>query len=421
MTPVKVLVVDDSAFLRRLVVRLLEATGDFAVIGTAADGAEAVQKICALRPEAVSLDLEMPVLDGLGVLRQIMRRCPVPVVMLSSHTTKGARATMQALSLGAVDFVAKPEKPGFLDVMVAELALKLKTAALVSAHKLTLARYSLVKQPGRQAGTGGTIRAAPAAGLVPEVPGDSWPRRLLESGQVYGSSPVGSIGTGEPGEGASGGEAVPAGDGGQRSERTKVVRPETARGRVELVVVGSSTGGPAALQTLIPALPANFPAAVVVVQHLPPGFSASLAEHLGRRSRLKVRHAEAGDPVAPGQVLVAPAGCELTFRGRAGEVNIRLESCGEPRVPGSFRPSVDGVMLSAAELYGARSMGVLLTGMGKDGAKGMAAIRECGGPTIAEAESTCVVFGMPKAAIEAGAAQKVLPLGEIAGEIVKMV
>lgn len=372
MPPVRVLVVDDSALMRRLVSRLLEATGDFAVIGTAADGVEAVQKICALRPEAVSLDLEMPVLDGLGVLRQIMRRCPVPVVMLSSHTTKGARATMQALSLGAVDFVAKPEKPGFLDVMVAELALKLKTAALVSAHKLTPAGHSL-------------------------------------------------LGTGGPGEGKPGGEAVPAGDGGQRSERTKVVRPETARGRVELVVVGSSTGGPAALQTLIPALPANFPAAVVVVQHLPPGFSASLAEHLGRRSRLKVRHAEAGDPVAPGWVLVAPAGCELTFRGRAGGVSVRLESCGEPRAPGSFRPSVDGVMLSAAELYGARSMGVLLTGMGRDGAKGMAAIRERGGPTIAEDESTCVVFGMPKAAIEAGAAKKVLPLGEIAGEILKMV
>jgi len=359
MPPVKILVADDSTFLRRLVVRLLEATGDFTVIDTAADGAEAVKKICGLKPEAVSLDLEMPVQDGLSVLRQIMRRCPTPVVMLSSHTTKGARATMQALSLGAVDFVAKPEKPGLLDVMVAELALKLKTAALVSAHRLMF------------------------------------------------SSPV-------P-------EAVPAGNKGLPDERAKSVRPAPERGRVELIVVGSSTGGPAALQKLIPALPAHFPAAVVVVQHLPPGFSASLAEHLNRHSRLKVRHAEAGEPVAPGQVLVAPAGCELVFRGRAGGVSVGLESCGEARAPGAFRPSVDGVMLSAAGLYGARSMGVLLTGMGKDGAKGMAAIRERGGPTIAEDESTCVIFGMPKAAIETGAAQKVLPLGEIAGEIVKMV
>ncbi|MGB9905068.1 MAG: response regulator, partial [Desulfotomaculales bacterium] len=119
MPPLKVLVVDDSSLLRRLLTRLLEATGDFQVVDTAADGEEAVKKICALRPDVVSLDLEMPVLDGLGVLRQVMKKCPVPVVMLSSHTTKGARATMQALSMGAVDFVAKPEKPGFLDVMVA--------------------------------------------------------------------------------------------------------------------------------------------------------------------------------------------------------------------------------------------------------------------------------------------------------------
>ncbi|MEW6423879.1 MAG: chemotaxis-specific protein-glutamate methyltransferase CheB [Bacillota bacterium] len=416
MPPVKVLIVDDSALMRRLVARLLEATGDFVVIDTAADGEEAVKKICALRPEAVSLDLEMPVLDGLGVLRQVMRRCPTPVVMLSSHTTKGARATMQALSLGAVDFVAKPEKPGYLDVMVAELALKLKTAAMVSSRKLALLKPALLKtslekpSSGRAAGADETRSPVVAERLPLEIPKGSLPERLSEPERVYQAAP------GTPPESpAAAGETGPA----RPARGTEAVRGKA--GRVDLVVVGSSTGGPAALQVLIPALPADFPAAVVVVQHLPPGFSRSLAEHLARRSRLQVKHAEAGDPVAPGQVLVAPAGCDLAFRGRAGSVSVRLESCGEPRSPGVFRPSVDGVMTSAAELYGAHAMGVLLTGMGRDGAKGMAAIRERGGPTIAEAESTCVVFGMPKAAIEAGAAQKVLPLGEIAGEIVKMI
>lgn len=414
MPPVKVLIVDDSALMRRLVARLLEATGDFVVIDTATDGEEAVKKICSLRPEAVSLDLEMPVLDGLGVLRQVMRRCPTPVVMLSSHTTKGAKATMQALSLGAVDFVAKPEKPGYLDVMVAELALKLKTAAMVSSRKLGLLRPALLKPSLGRAGAGETRSPVAAERFLPEIPEKKLPGRVSEPEREYqagqGTTPESPAAARE--KGADGVPARPA-------RGTKAVRGKA--GRVDLVVVGSSTGGPAALQVLIPALPAGFPAAVVVVQHLPPGFSRSLAEHLARRSRLQVRHAEAGDPVAPGQVLVAPAGCDLAFRGRAGSVSVRLESCGEPRSPGVFRPSVDGVMTSAAEVYGAHAMGVLLTGMGRDGAKGMAAIRERGGPTIAEAESTCVVFGMPKAAIEAGAAQKVLPLGEIAGEIVRMI
>lgn len=416
MPPVKVLIVDDSALMRRLVARLLEATGDFVVIDTAADGEEAVQKICALRPEVVSLDLEMPVLDGLGVLRQVMRRCPTPVVMLSSHTTKGARATMQALSLGAVDFVAKPEKPGFLDVMVAELALKLKTAAMVSSHKLASIQPALGKASGGRAGPGDT-RLPPVADRLPlGMPPGRLSGRLSGSEGIYQvpheNLPAVREGVAFGGGGAGGVLARSAG-------RAEAVRTRT--GRVEVVVVGSSTGGPAALQVLIPALPADFPAAVVVVQHLPPGFSKSLAEHLGRRSRLPVRHAEAGDPVARGQVLVAPAGCDFSLRGRPGNVSVRLDSCELPRAPGVFRPSVDGVMLAAAEVYGAKAMGVLLTGMGRDGAKGMAAIRERGGPTIAEDESTCVVFGMPKAAIEAGAAQKVAPLGAIAGEIVRMV
>ncbi|MQL51473.1 chemotaxis response regulator protein-glutamate methylesterase, partial [Desulfofundulus thermobenzoicus] len=200
-----------------------------------------------------------------------------------------------------------------------------------------------------------------------------------------------------------------------------VVVPKRAAARVDLVVVGSSTGGPAALQVIIPALPQDFPAALVLVQHIPRGFSASLAEHLNRRSRLPVKHAVEGDPVIPGRVLVAPAGFELTFRGQPGHVTVHLDAGRGPVPPGGFRPSVDGVMLSAAEIFGARAMGVLLTGMGRDGARGMAAIREKGGPTIAQDEASCVVFGMPKAAIELGAAERVVPLDRVAGEMVRMI
>lgn len=347
--------------IRRVVTRMLEATGEITVIDTAADGREAVKKICALRPDVVSLDLEMPVLDGLGVLRQVMQKCPVPVVMLSAHTTEGARATMQALSLGAVDFVAKPARAGQLDIMVAELILKLKAAARISRNKL-------IRLPRTSAAGSPSATTGPKSGTLPV-------------------------------------------------SRTNA--PAATANQAEIVVIGASTGGPAALQTIIPALPANLPAAVVIVQHLPAGFSRSLAEHLERRSRLSVKHAEAGQPILPGQVLVAPAGCKFIFHGRPGSVSVQLESAKNKRQPGAFYPSVDVVMSSAAEIYSKRAMGVLLTGMGKDGARGMAAIYQQGGFTIAEDENTCVVFGMPRAAIEDGVARKVLPMENIAEEIVK--
>lgn len=351
LPPIKVLVVDDSALMRRLIARVLETNGQFKVIDTASDGEEGIKKIRALKPDAVTLDVEMPVLDGLATLGRIMKECPVPVVMLSTLTTRGTRTTYQSLALGAVDFVAKPSNPGEMQTMAAELALKLKAAAKVTVGKMTrqpvLRRVSLPVSP---------------------------PREI---------KPIGK--------------------------------------KIDLVVVGSSTGGPAALQNLIPALPTTFPSAVVLVQHLPVGFSGPLAEHLDRKSRLKVKHAQQGDKVIPGQVLVAPAGYYLTFRGRPGNVTINLDPGQGPVPPGGFRPNVDGVMQSAAEIYRNRVMGVLLTGMGRDGAKGMLAIKQKGGPTIAEAESSCVVFGMPKAAIELGAADKVRPLHEIAEEIVRMV
>ena len=588
MGRIRVLVVDDSALMRRLFGRLLEESG-FQVIDTAADGEEAVRKICASKPDVVSLDLEMPVLDGLGVLRRVMEHCPVPVVMLSSLTTEGAMATMQALALGAVDFVPKPSNSAELEQIIDELRLKLRTAAGVNAERLAAAwrraqspagapaagRAPLpgevsgagpgpgelrrlfretVTPPGGGAsnapgagrpasardgaaapadavphtdaggppsekGTGGAGAPAPAfrrpaerkhggkeemdaareaaregsgapvargaGGGGPEslspgrdartvggrAPGGHDARRLREDGG--GAVESLSSGRGEEaparpaGPGAAGASsarrersasgAFPAAPGrrtypGAASGRTVggaapgaptvaprtgggPVRPagapptpppdgpgvHTRRTRVDLVVIGCSTGGPAALHVLIPALPEDFPVPVVVVQHIPPGFSGPLAEHLDRSSRLTVRHAAMGDALAPGTVLVAPAGFELTFTGRPGAAAVHLDPGRGPVPPGGFRPSVDAVMLAAVETFGARVMGVLLTGMGRDGAKGMAAIHGRGGPTIAEDESTCVVFGMPRAAIELGAARVVAPLHRVAAEMVRLV
>lgn len=348
---VRVLVVDDSALMRQLLVKELGSRPGIEVVGTARNGREALEKAAGLSPDVITLDVEMPVMDGIEALRRIMREFPRPVIMFSSHTTEGARATVEALSLGAVDFVTKPAQSREFPRLVDELAAKVRAAAAVSAA--------------------GAARAA----------------RALEKGAaLYPPGPA----------------AAPAGRGG---------------GAVRLVVIGCSTGGPTALQAVIPALPAGFPAPVVVVQHIPVGFSAPLAEHLDKRSRLSVKHAENGDPLEPGRVLVAPAGYDLTFSDGPAGARVVLERGRTPLPPGGFRPSVDGVMTSAARTFGPAVVGVLMTGMGRDGAAGMAEIKRAGGRTIAEAESTCVVFGMPRAAIEAGAVDRVVPLYQIAAEI----
>ncbi|SHF34855.1 protein-glutamate methylesterase/protein-glutamine glutaminase [Desulforamulus putei] len=352
MLPVKVLVVDDSSLMRRLISRLLEEDWDIKVIGTAADGLEALQQIKALKPDVVTLDVEMPKLDGIATLRRMMVECPTPTVMLSAHTHEGARATMDALSAGATDFVPKPGTSAELPKMVEDLKTKIKVAARVSLRRVVKAAVS---------------PPAPARPAPPQRPVMA-PRKKL-------------------------------------------------CGKIDLVVIGCSTGGPAALQQIIPYLPANLPAGVVIVQHIPVGFSKSMAEHLDKKSAISVRHAEEGDEIKPGQVLVAPAGYDLSFRPKGNGATVTLSNFGQPLPPGGFRPSVDWVMQSAAEVYGCRTLGVLLTGMGRDGARGMLAIKEQGGLTIAEHESTCVVYGMPKAAVDLGAAQKIVPLPQIAREI----
>jgi two-component system chemotaxis response regulator CheB len=368
LQPIKVLVVDDSALMRRVITRLLETQPDIKVIDTAAGGEEAIQKVTLLRPDVVTMDVEMPGLNGVETVARLMRQCPVPVIMLSAYTTEGARVTMEALAAGAVDFVPKPVKPGGSERMAAELTRKIRVARRASVKRCPA--------PDTKTVQAGPAPARPGTGIKPAPP-----------------APAAAIAPVE----------------------------KTASGGVELVVIGSSTGGPAALQSLLPALPANFPCGVVVVQHIPVGFSGPMAEHLNRRCRMEVKHAEHGDRVLPGRVLVAPAGYDLFLRRYGDRLSVSLERGDKPVPPGGFRPSVDVVMESAAQVAGSRAVGVLLTGMGRDGARGMLAIRERGGRTIAQDESTCVVYGMPRAAVELGAAEKVLPLQQIAGELMRMV
>lgn len=361
--PIRVLVVDDSAFMRKAIVSMICSDRRLAVADTARNGEEAVQKVAALDPDVVTMDLEMPGMNGIEALRRIMQSHPVPVIMVSSMTTEGAAETLTALELGAVDYLAKQ-----LDGV---------------AMKIIDIRSELVAKIVAAAGAKDTIRMNRSTFDVRSS--TLQPRTShLASRPPFLSAPSG-----------------------------------TATRGAKLVAIGCSTGGPLALMELLPHLPGDFPAGVVVVQHMPKFFTKPFADRMNTLCPLDVREAVEGDVVRPGTILVAPGG--LQFRvgpGRALHMEVSLAPNVERHL---HAPSVDVMMESVAKAYGDRAIGVILTGMGRDGLEGMKAIKAAKGRTVAQDEKSCLVYGMPKAIVDAGCADKVVPLSQIAGEIVNMV
>jgi len=342
--PLRVLVVDDSAYVRFAVARYLDAIPDIHVAGFAVDGRSALAQIEELEPDVVTLDVEMPGMDGISALREIMLRYPRPVLMLSSRTKDGAVETIRALSLGAVDFIAKPDSRANIGVVMDELVVKLRACRAVN---------------------------------------------MTSRSRSLGTRPLG-----EPDA---------------RSQTRPMTRTD------KLVLIGTSTGGPRALSEVIPALPGDLPAAVLVVQHMPEGFTGPLATRLDRMSTLAVREASDGDDVRCGQVLIAPAGRHMQV-----EPGGRVALNEKPSVHG-VRPAADVTMTSAVPIYGNRCVGVVLTGMGRDGSNGAALIHGSGGWVIAEDQTTCVVWGMPRSAVEYGAADEVVALPDVAAAIERAV
>jgi two-component system, chemotaxis family, protein-glutamate methylesterase/glutaminase len=346
-TPVRVLLVDDSAFMRLTLTNHLNQVPGLVVVGAAHDGNEALDMIPDLKPDVVTLDVEMPQRDGLSTLREIMDRFPLPVVMLSSLTTEGARETIQALTLGAVDFIAKPTTKANIASILDEAVEKIRRAA------------------------GAQVRRVPkTAGPEPE------PAR------------------------PPGGEKKSLRHLGQHDK---------------VVVIGSSTGGPFALCKVFSMLPADLPAAVVIIQHMPVGFTRSLADRLNHLSALQIKEAVPDDRLAIGQGLLAPGGFHMRFN-EAG----RVELDQGPTLHG-VRPAVDVTMSTIAQHFGAHTVAAILTGMGRDGTHGCELVHAAGGKIIVEAESSCVVWGMPRSVAEAGVADQIVPLPEIAGTITRLV
>ncbi|HOS94866.1 MAG TPA: chemotaxis response regulator protein-glutamate methylesterase, partial [Armatimonadota bacterium] len=337
----RVLVVDDSAFMRKMIAELLGAEPDVEVVGSARNGEEGVALTQSLRPDVVTLDIEMPVMDGLTALRTIMAKCATPVVMLSSLTADGGDITMRALRYGAADFVHKPSGAISLDIAKVrdELVSKVRAAATVDVRRLA---PSVLPVPAMPA----------AAPVSPEAP-----RRAPTAGPAD-----------------------------------------------RLVAIGTSTGGPRALQAVVPFLPADLPAGVLIVQHMPPKFTKSLADRLNADSQIEVREAQPGDTVTTGVALLAPGDYHMRVT-----ADRRIELTQDPPLWG-VRPAVDVMLDSAVRLFERRMLAVVMTGMGRDGRDGCVQVRQAGGRVVAEHEETCVVYGMPRAVVEAGVADEVLPL-----------
>ncbi|MBZ0156359.1 MAG: chemotaxis response regulator protein-glutamate methylesterase [Alphaproteobacteria bacterium] len=353
---VKVLIVDDSAFMRNALSTMLSSDPEIRIVGTARDGLEAIDKIASLRPDIVTMDVEMPRMDGITALKHIMERNPVPVIMVSSLTTEGAKVTLEALDLGAVDFLPKN---------LSELSVN-----IVKIREILIDK---IKHIGRK-------------GLV---------RKHFRPSERHLSLP----------------KAV-------EPPRHLPVRT-TGERRVGIVAIGTSTGGPKALQEIIPRLPKDFPVPVVIAQHMPPNFTGPFAERLNQLSQITVKEAVEGEPLKPGLALVAPGGGHMRVtRGRGIETVVSISINKEDFI---YRPSVDALMTSVAELFPGRALGVILTGMGNDGVKGLTILKRTGGRIFAQDEETCVVYGMPKAVVDAGIADKVLSLEEMAGEIINSV
>jgi two-component system chemotaxis response regulator CheB len=352
---VRVLIVDDSALMRKLLGDILSADPRIEVAGTAKDGVECLAKVKTLSPDVITLDVEMPNKNGLTVLGELMQTHPLPVIMVSSLTQEGAQTTLKALSLGCVDFVSKPS---------GSISMDIKEAAAELISKVIMAKGARVR---------------PSLALSPKA---------LENTKI---SPFSS----------TRGGALPF------------------RGRRELIVIAASTGGPVALQQLLGKLPGDFPVPIAITQHMPKDFTSSFAKRLDSLSALSVIEGEEGMNLKAGCAVLAPGGSHLIVKRRPNGIPY----CGLSDAPPvlSVKPSANIMFLSAADEFGGKVVGIVLTGMGRDGAEGAVALHAKGAYIIAESQETCVVYGMPKAAVEAGIVDELLPLNEIPDALLKSV
>jgi two-component system, chemotaxis family, protein-glutamate methylesterase/glutaminase len=353
---IRVMVVDDSVVIRRLVTHALEQTPIIEVVGTASNGAIGLQRIKQLNPDVITLDIEMPDMDGLEMLRHIRaEHSQLRVIMFSTLTERGAAKTLEALTLGADDYVAKVSNEGSLDRSMTRLREEMIPKIMQFFRLPAVVQAPPRPQPTSTASTQSAFRPAP----------------------VF----------------------------------------QGAKGRLKAVVIGVSTGGPTALGAILPKLPAGFKLPILVVQHMPPLFTRLLAERLNNTCHLKVEEAAQGSKVEAGKILIAPGDFHMKIASHEGAVSVHLDQ--GPRL-NSCRPAVDALFASAGDVYGGAVLAVILTGMGQDGLRGSEILKAQGATVLAQDEASCVVWGMPGAVVNAGLADRVLPLDEVVPEILRI-
>ncbi|HSH00623.1 MAG TPA: chemotaxis response regulator protein-glutamate methylesterase [candidate division Zixibacteria bacterium] len=363
----RVLVVDDSAFMRKAISMMLESDPDIEVVGAARDGGEGVELVKKLKPDLVTMDVEMPRVDGLTALRMIMQEEPTPVMMVSSLTSNGASATLTALELGAVDFIPKELSFVSLDIVNIKDDLLEKIKSIARRKNILMAR-ARSRARWAQAGGAGAGQTSPAA-----------------AGPQSGAAVSGIV----------------------ASKRRAL--------NVKMIALGCSTGGPPALQTVVERLPRNLPVPMLVVQHMPPKFTKSLADRIDSVSKVTVVEATNGEEALPGQVYIAPGDKHMVLSPRQDKVIIRTTDYPPNTL---YKPCVDVMMKSVVERFGKQTLGVILTGMGNDGFAACQQLHGLGGEVIAQSEESCVVYGMPRAVVDGKVASIVQSIERISDEIV---
>ena len=382
---VKVLVVDDSGFFRRRVSEILASDPTIQVVGTATNGKEAIDQALVLKPDVITMDYEMPLMDGITAVRHIMQRCPTPVLMFSSLTHEGARVTLDALDAGAVDYLPK----NFEDI--SRNPDKVKQMLCEKVHTLS--------RSNRRLGNYAQSSPVPAATSPAAPHGPATASSSAAASSRPGSVPVRT--------------AAPVRPTTSTHSTSTHSSPAPKRKSYKLVAIGTSTGGPVALQRVLTQLPAGFPAPLVLIQHMPAAFTKAFAERLDKLCRIRVKEAEDGDILRPGLALLAPGGKQMMIDGR-GTVKILP---GDERL--NYKPCVDITFGSAAKSYGDKVLSVVLTGMGADGREGARLLKQGGSTVWAQDEASCVIYGMPMAIVKANLADAVYSLDEIGKHLIE--
>ncbi|MBA1230812.1 chemotaxis response regulator protein-glutamate methylesterase [Pseudomonas viridiflava] len=388
---VKVLVVDDSGFFRRRVTEILSSDPNIQVVGTATNGKEAIEQALALKPDVITMDYEMPMMDGITAVRHIMQRIPTPVLMFSSLTHEGARVTLDALDAGAVDFLPK----NFEDISRNPQKVKQLLCEKINSISRSNRRFSGSSTASTAPVSASPSSTAPAARSAAPAPAAATPARTVP-----------------PRTAAPAPHAAPA-----HAQPHAPAHPTTSgtpkRKAYKLVAIGTSTGGPVALQRVLTQLPASFPAPLVLIQHMPAAFTKAFAERLDKLCKISVKEAEDGDVLRPGLALLAPGGKQMMIDSR-GTVKILP---GDERL--NYKPCVDITFGSAAKSYGDKVLSVVLTGMGADGREGARLLKQVGSTVWAQDEASCVIYGMPMAIVKADLADAIYSLDDMGRHLVE--